>query len=381
MPDTHHHIVNDSLADMIAIIRQHGGFVHPALTFEVSTDGIAAMLSEPVGDELLVKLPLALLIPAELLSWRLHDGEFLVQDDQHVLSPVQARLLKLLVAIYNAQNQPTWAAQHVLRAHAPVDEGVVVALNAIMPNCQLDRQPLVDTFLQTRYLLISGEKSDGIVAGDHQGDELRVLMPLIDFFNHHPAGASFAVSKNGLGIKAISASEHTTQPQVFACYGGFRDVLMMALKYGYLDNEIPYVYSAPFVWHDPKLGKVRVQRKQVPAQNKFHFPKIDDDDELSFSHVLINAEQPSYLTGTVQVAFLKRGTRLGFSRAQCLVAEQRFLHALLQFNIELHGNLQQALQAVESTPALVIIEKASKRCVTLINDVYKSALSEPLDGE
>lgn len=399
MPKLSKNAVHEALARMVAIVREHGGFVHPEFEFSVDSNGISAVAPAHLKDEVLVDVPLHLLVPAEFSGMHALGDQLVCANagalhredscsDLRLLSSVQIEILNLFLTIYNHQEMLLWAQQHLLQAQNGISLSFKAAFAAIKPDFGLNEEPSHELFLKTRFLYVSAKRSEGIFRRglDNRNEAVRVLMPIIDFFNHHPKGSGFRVRENGLSIRAALGSELEDSKnlvQMYACYGGFRDVLQMAIKYGYVDEQIPYVYSAPFSWFDEDFGDVHVLGERVRSKNKFHLPAVNDEQSLCFSHLLFNAEQSSYLWGTVQLIFLRRGMRMGLSKSVCALASKRFFQALVNHNLAFYTALQNEVQRTshELTPALCIINEACVRSMELISYIYEREIgsSESLD--
>jgi hypothetical protein len=130
----------------------------------------------------------------------------------------------------------------------------------------------------------------------------QVLMPLIDMLNHHPQGAPFQVDDSRLSVRV---AQPTGDGECFAAYGGRRDVLDLALHYGYLDTATPFAFSAPVSVEVEGLCHIRVVAGRTRPAHPLDPPRTQWDGEtLELSHLCAHGVHPERLQTVLRLPLL-----------------------------------------------------------------------------
>ncbi|WP_295452917.1 hypothetical protein [uncultured Thiodictyon sp.] len=242
--------VGESLQAVITTVLAGGGRLHPGLRL-VERAGQFSAYCDPIagaGDQPLFRLPRKLLIPVQSAVWEQCNDALRLSVAPDDLTPLQRDLLNQQVALYNAAGKIPWALNHmtslVLDGQAPLR----AALEAIWPGFANRPATPAEAFLRTRTFC------DRSVTGKDGSGQL--LMPLIDLLNHHHRGARFRMDDINLVVRVV---QPTVGLECFAIYGGRRDVLDLALHYGYADPCTPLAFCAPLRVDVPGLGQLRVE--------------------------------------------------------------------------------------------------------------------------
>jgi hypothetical protein len=93
------------------------------------------------------------------------------------------------------------------------------------------------------------------------------LMPLLDLVNHHPAAPAYTWDDGFLCIPTWRADPGG---ECFVSYGSIRDVLGMALAYGYVDENITRANALPGEYSIPGGGTLRLMRASRPTSTNGH---------------------------------------------------------------------------------------------------------------
>lgn len=239
--------LRDVLHALVDTVLKAGGELHPGIRF-VASDGTLCVHCQPAlghHEQPLIRLPRELLVPIDGIEWADREDELLAKSSLEHLSPLQRDLLDLQLALYNAAGKLPWAVRHLPALAVPAQAPLLATLQAIRPNFGRSRPQAALAFLQTRVFKLA---------------DSRVLMPLIDLLNHDPQGATFQTDANAM---TVMVAQPQGAGECFARYGGRRDVLDLALHYGYADTHTPFAFSAPLVCKPSASGAAAHHRSAL----------------------------------------------------------------------------------------------------------------------
>lgn len=263
----------------------------------------------------LISMPRTLLMPLDEIAWEPDDTRLVLRPPLRGLSPEQAELLHLHVALFNATGKMRWLRErHPMPLMANRD-ALATAVAALRPVTDgMHALPTsADIFMASRSLRLRG--SGGAV--------MRVLHPLLELLDHHHAGPSFRLDENAL---SVDVAQPTDSPACYASYGSRRDVLDLALHYGYLDMSTPFAHSAPLDLEIEGIGRVIVQEQRSRPPHPLDPPQVHfRDDGVTLSHLCCHAEHPERLRSVVVLALCGAAMRRGASKIE---AEQCALGGL-----------------------------------------------------
>jgi hypothetical protein len=207
----------------------------------------------------LIFLPEAALIPVSPVSFSLQGDEIIVQAIDGEMNAERRSLLDLMVRIYNLTGKIRNFRSASPRLSLALSPDVLQHLLAGRPAPKKQPEPdapeydahVVGLFMKSRTL---GYKFSGT------SKKTPVLMPIIDAFNHHLMGAAFRSVRDGdaeglaLGISRPMAGSS----ECFAMYG-FYDALDTYRQYAYVDQNAPFLRSAPCELEIADIGRITVQ--------------------------------------------------------------------------------------------------------------------------
>lgn len=266
------------------LVVDHGGYLHPGLVLHQQGGDLWASADpglEGDADEVLIRVPMALLIPAAGLEWR-ESPELEVGQGIDRLSAPQREALAAMLVLYRCTGKLSWARQNLPSVVLDGEDDMSRLLSRVQAGSGLWRQPPPLAFIRSRIL---GMRADPEApAARHP-----VLMPLAEILNHHPAGARLGVRPDGLSVRMVRA-EGTRE--CHACYG-YKDGLRLLLAYGYVDRCTRFVHCVPG-WIDvPHLGRLQV--RGIGHQTVHDLPGVTRDAEgLSLSHLNFDADKPRH---------------------------------------------------------------------------------------
>lgn len=289
------------LERMLAQARRTGAEFTDDLIIRCRHGSLSLALPPDSTADTIIKLPERALIP--IRSFRLSlDGDHIVIDGADADVPAERRtLLEYMIELYNLTSKIAWyrrtAVPLVLRVHSDLAAVVARGCDSPMRRLLTDQisadameRVLLDRFLGTRLLDYREDQSE---AGQD------VLMPIVDFMNHHANGAAFQIRsgelKDGLRVgraKGIPGD----QWECLATYGQY-DAMETLLRYNFPDDSNSFVRSIPVVITLPEVGTISADAARTKGAGKNLPPALKPIGR--YLPKILN-KQPRYL----KVAFL-----------------------------------------------------------------------------
>lgn len=243
------------------LVCREGAFLHPALRV-VARGGNLWMEAEVQDNEPLVKLPSSCLIPIDDIEFRIEGASIEVVSYSPGISAERKDLLDCMLAIYNQGNKlelhagySPWVAfsssrelldqLHLARKDAPK----ISRFHEMARRGDL-QQLLPEHFIGSRVLRFLVDPNDP------KGPANRVLMPFIDFFNHHSASPGF--SRDGSVLLVDASRSVQGSNECFVSYSQL-DAMDSYLNYGFVDSSAPFMRSVPAVISLPGTGSIVIE--------------------------------------------------------------------------------------------------------------------------
>jgi len=305
----------------------------------------------------LILLPKAGLLPVNQAQTRLEGNELVLAGLPSYWSSQQRALFEGMLEVYNLTGKiaaERQASAILGLAREPELAARFQPLFACRRNLQRDLERarsgdpelVVESFFHSRFLGFDDPMS--APSGREQ-----VIMPVIDFLNHHFDGAGFETrhdERRGVHLAVRQWRPEGGERQCFVRYGHY-DALDMLLSYGYVDHTAPFVRSLPVSLELPPIGAVAVRslpfihRGELPAALqglRFHLPAIrrEEDGGFTLSHLLIPTGQASSALRSV----LRHVLRQVAPRLRPLQAMQAVKQAEAQL-LEHNRRFYEALEA------------------------------------
>ncbi len=302
--------IKKELLALEKLIEQGGGGIHSKVIICDQGGGLSIKTAEPMdrGKEI-IRLSRDTLLPADQYNVLVKRDEFHLEFPKNSsLSNLQRQLAETMIALYNLTGKVRLhkelsfllSLQPYPELFEKLKEGRVFGKNVLNWSERLRKGMdedefndfLSDSFLKTRHLGY----------GDHlRTSDVSILMPLVDFLNHHWQGAAFnvglGVRKGDLAVTANQVVEGSTE--CYAFYGPM-DALDTLLRYDFVDEYSPVVRSVPVTLEVDGFGTIKVNStpgvintkklgKQIADLNRF-IPTLTARKDKQFfgvSHLLI----------------------------------------------------------------------------------------------
>lgn len=287
------------LQAMAALVQAHGGFIAPGLRIVERNRFLSIHRPRSAGPvPRLIAVPTHLLVPIDDLAWSDSASKLALAGPAGHLSSEQAELLELFVAIYNACGKLAQVADFPVAVFAR-DAGLLEIVRTIKPETRPLKASLADLFLSTRRV------SERIKPGDET--RTGVLMPLMDFLNHHHAGDTFRMDEGCLSIAERHAGPGE---ECVSSYGGQRDPFDLLIGHGYVDRATPYAASLPLTLGLPGLGSMIIEGLNLGANHAVNPPRVSfAPGEVRLSHLVFDRRAPAPVLSALSLPVRALGKR------------------------------------------------------------------------
>ena len=240
-----------------------GGHLHEKLEVREESGDLRVYSSLDVNDHksTLVDLPESALIPYQSGFIGIRNDEFYLKDSisNTPLTAQRRKLIEIMLEIYNLTGKIEHLRSSFVYFACGDNEELFRRLTAArstnLPSFETMRHKktpeeiesfLCDRFFQSRLLLF---------ASGPNRQPFSVLMPFIDFANHHPDAEGYIASPGRLGL--LNSRVVRGSNECFAQYGWY-DAYDIFLNYGYAEPQTRFVRSVPLTVRFEGLGEVSV---------------------------------------------------------------------------------------------------------------------------
>lgn len=364
-----------------------GAVLNPALRMVVGDRAIWLESDLPADDRsVLVSLPESCLPPVQAFHLEVADDRLVIRDQHTELPESQTRCFEHLVAIYNAtgklathRDQSPWFAL----SDQPSLLERLVAARAGAPRIEStharwregpDDSLLIDTFLATRQYGL-GDSGDGSVRP--------VLLPFIDFADHHPAAPGFqqpaARAPQGHRIVLSNAKPLPNSQECRVAYG-MLDALDSYLTYGFIEADTDLVRSVPLTI-ELDVGRIKVESRATGAAGHKLPDRLRDirpwvprilghgGGEITVAQLLLPGGQAPFALRRVLNWLIRHfdpGMKLDHVRAAVLEAEGQVLAANRAYWDDLKGLAETACADAPQHPGIAMVTRLAERQLELL---------------
>jgi hypothetical protein len=229
---------------LATVLTDAGATFHPGL--RIVHRGRELSVWADGEDPWLMRIPEATLVPVGGITWS--DEPPLRVIEAHGLTPLQRQVLEACVDVMREAG--SW--EHYRSTHPRgtiTDPQAVEIIRSLHPAFSPDRTAA--GMIKTRTIRMSL----------HDHEPASYLMPLLDLVNHHPAAPIYLPEDGFLGI---ATTQDTPGGECFVSYGSTRDVLGIALAYGYVEESITRANALPGHYPLPGGGTLHLVRASRP---------------------------------------------------------------------------------------------------------------------
>jgi len=354
------------LRQLETLVHKEGGFLHPALRV-VSRGGNLWVESDAQSGEALVRLSPGCLIPIDEARLLLSGSEIVVETCSEKVSSGQKALLDCMLTIYNQGNKvelhrgySPWSAFSAVPElldrlyFARKDAPKISHYRDMARQGDLDRL-LLEHYIGSRPLRYR------VNPEDPASPAYRVLMPFIDFFNHHTASPGFARDGASLVVNASRPVPGTNE--CFVSYSRM-DAMDTFLNYAFVDSSAAFMRSVPLEISIPGAGIIVIKglvrmRKNPPppalADLKILVPPFSkgENGEFVLGGLIIPAPQAVPALYRIFAFVIQRFLAPKVGERQLAGMVDSCIEQVLNANKEYFDGLEDTLQRVKDRIAQV----------------------------
>lgn len=224
-------LVADLLAGTVEAVVDVGGWIHPQVRFVVSDGQTHVECDAPEGEPLL-RVPTEAFIRVDRVQWSDSADSLEFAGIPGGFTSTQVELLVLQTAFHNACGKMPW----ITRTHpmlADLTDEAVASVRAIQPGFRSHVMTPTEVFWSTRAFRMAVDEAE---------PSEKVVVPLVDLLDHDHRGATGTWTGDAFEV-AITQPLGTAECRLD--YGHDRDVIEMAIVYGFVDEGCPRAHSAP----------------------------------------------------------------------------------------------------------------------------------------
>ena len=295
-------MIERCLERLVAQVESAGGTLATDLLLKCVEGGLSIEASPDRQGELLLTLPSTIMPRIERFKIHLEEDDFIISSRDPGATPETIGALETMLELYNLTHKAALHRQTAswpfLESHPELIEIILAGRSgpALGKIAQLAREKrtkdlVLETFLKSRTL--------GFRRNPAEKPE-KTLMPIIDFFNHHPQGAAYQpAEQNGENVMLTIRKSQPDLPEsreCYACYGWY-DSLDVWLNYNFLSEKTSFVRSIPLNIDLPGPCKIKARAFSATQKHENLQPPIADLG-LYLPHVIQQTED------TLEITFL-----------------------------------------------------------------------------
>ncbi|MCB1532178.1 MAG: hypothetical protein KDJ35_04835 [Alphaproteobacteria bacterium] len=343
-------------------LKDAGSFINPHVQIRLENNQISVFTTEDVRSEHLFRIPHDLLIPCEYFDLDIENGALVIAHCDERLDQTRQHILEIMVALFNEiqklQSHIETCPWLKMKDHPDITDMLLAAREG--PEVDLLKKTLNDpeffdelavfTFLKSRIAGFSLHTS--------KNKPQEILMPVVEFLNHHPQGAHYNnlyhEKQSFLDIQIATPIDGSAE--CFACYDRL-DALDSFLHYGFVETDAPYIKSIPMSIDVEGIGHIDIRSfsahtepQDIPEELKdlgFYFPRILVDHDKKYaqvSHLYIPQKKAPFSLRRV-LKFLVELLNPNISETDCRFAICKIEESLLQKNENYYNTLKSKVES------------------------------------
>jgi len=254
--------VEQGLNELVRLCERSGSHFHPDLIIQYQ-DNEFSLASEIPHKEVLVALSPSSLLPFNKKNFTLENNHIVLNEKAGTgWSALQSDIAETIFSIYKQTDKVNqykknayWLSLvndpelriHIANARLFSSNDTRFLDHSKSPEIQ--NQVVMDNFFQSR-----------ILATREPGKKDRpVIMPIVDYINHHWNGSPFQnhAEGNDMGITVFCSMPVPNSKECFGYYSAM-DSLDSYIKYGFVDHAAPLVRSIPIAFELESVGKIEI---------------------------------------------------------------------------------------------------------------------------
>ena len=376
--------IEKRITQMCASLEKNGSYIDPDVEIH-DVNGQTSVLSGAEGSsKYIFKSPHALLVPYDNFDFDIEGQDIVIAHDDRNTSKEHLEILDSMIALYNEsgkfkdhikehpllrfQETPE-LAHHLLGGREGKDIDIV---HNISGDPDFFDELALLTFFKSRLLRCCLHK--------REAEPKTVLIPVVEFLNHHAAGAGFdnLYHEQGSYMATRGVMPVPESRECFTNYGRL-DSLDTYLHYGFVDQGVKYVRSIPTEIDLGDIGSISigafnavVPLNDVPehlSDLAYYFPKMQidhTDKKAELSHIFIPQENAPLSMRRI-LEYVIQLLEPKIDPQTCLKCIEDSENHILKYNIEYYNKLK--LLAENKTD-----NSTTDRNAVLLSEVQKTRI-------
>jgi hypothetical protein len=329
-------------------------------------------------EQVLIGLPAECLLPVDDFQLSLSGNVIRISDHNPGVSPARREIMERVIEVLNLMDKVSRHRFSTLSSLRRVRPEVFELLcsgripQAQQPPVRPSRNAAaIDDLLDTRTLVYRLDAASSL--------HTLVIMPIIDFCNHHPFAPPYSPALDPTGRRMLTIRAFCPDPVTRECFVryGLYDSYDCFLHYGFVDRQTPFIISIPIEIDLPSLGTLTVHARpmhtshaQIPGEIAdlwFYLPAFSVDKasrSAEVSHLMIPQENaPDALRRILAVILSQIEPALTerLRAANIETIEQRILSA----NVEFYRNLATYLRDITLPDHFAPLHRTAEAVVNL----------------
>jgi len=331
--------------------------------------GTSVFVSDAYDSEFLFKLRHEHLIPYDHFDFDIEGDDIVIAHHDRNDNPFHLDMLEQMIGLYNESGKFTFhrnthpflqydsspeLVKHLMRGRQGQSVDVI---GGMLGKAEFFDELVLLTFFNSRLL------NSRLYSKDSK--QSAVLIPIMEFMNHHHAGATFenlySKKSNVLSVQAIMPVSGSRE--CFTRYGRF-DSLDTYLHYGFVDEGAPYVRSVPLRLDLDGVGTILIgsNSSNIPIQDipaylrdlAFYFPRTSfskGHKVVELSHLFIPGEKARFSMRRI-LAYVIQALEPSIDEASCHSYVEDVERQILKLNIEYYDEIKP-LTVIEGKKATI----------------------------
>jgi hypothetical protein len=369
--------IEKSIVSLCDVLEKSGSYIAPAVDIVDVGGATSVFAGADYDSEFLFKLRHEALVPYDNFDFDIEGQDIVIAHADRNESNEHLRVLEAMVELYNRSGKfETHLKEHPLLHFDTHSESVRCLLRAregqdidivsgVIEKSEFFDELALLTFFKSRLLYCKLHEMNARPSA--------VLIPVVEFMNHHSSGAVFEslYSKKGNVLAAQAAMPLEGSRECFTRYGRF-DALDTYLHYGFIDEGANYLRSVPMQIDLGGVGVIRVGAfsANVPVGHipeslrdlAFYFPQIKVDVErkvVDVSHLFIPQANARFSLRRI-LEFIVQSLMVEGDVSACSSHVEEAENQIVQTNLDYYAELESL---VDSPSASATIDSEMLRLV------------------
>jgi hypothetical protein len=375
-------VLGKALERLVYQVNRGGGWIYEDLVLVAEAGSIRVESRLPEGrDDLLVSIPENLLLSIDEAALRIHGDEIVIDSFPDHVSTEKRQLFETVIEIYNLCGKiPAHREadpRHAFEEKSEIRQILKEGRSSGPESPQTSEERLLNDFLHARFFSFA----HGSAKTRHE-----VLMPILDFLNHHPSAPGF-LSKTSRhpDHPAIGVSHWKAGPDSHECFVSyaFFDAFDLFVNYGYLERGCGFVRSIPLEIDLEGIGLLRVRslggahfRRELPTRlvdlRKWMPTALKiGPGEFELSHLVIPGADEKHALRRVLASMISGWQpRMDLERVAEYVAEAE--RSVLVANVDYYERLARCSDRLPASEAAAAINLAAREMPKLQLELLKA---------